>query len=83
MTPSAAPYRLPHGAPLSDAQAAHLLTRAAAGEPLTWAPVRQGAAWTLAHLATLSAAQRREHAQRVHRTAQLLAGHPVPAVLTA
>lgn len=74
---------LHHGATLSPAQAAHLLTRAAQGEPLTHAPVKEGSTWTLAHLATLSVAQQLEHARRVNLTADLLAGAPVPAALTA
>lgn len=77
------PRTLYHGDPLSPAQAAHLLTRAAAGEVLTHAPVKSGEGWTLAHLATLSAAQHREHARRVRLTADLLDGHPVPAALLA
>lgn len=80
---SAAPYRLTHGAPLSEAQAAQLLTRAALGEALNFAPVKAGHLWTLAHVATLNAAQRTEHARRVSLAAQLLAGHSVPAQICA
>lgn len=82
-TPSAAPYRLPHGAALTDAQAAHLLTRAAQGEALNWAPVKTGPRWVLAHVATLSPAERADHARQVRLTADLIAGRAVPALLKA
>lgn len=74
---------LRHGAPLNPAQAAHLLHRAAAGEALTHAPVKSGEAWTLAHMATLTPAQQREHARRVQLTADLLEGLHIPAALSA
>ena len=80
---SAAPYRLAHGSTLSEAQAVQVLTRTAQGEPLDFAPIRHGHLWTLAHLATLSAAERAEHARRVQLAAQVLSGSPLPARLTA
>jgi hypothetical protein len=82
-TPSAAPYRLSHGSPLNDAQAAQLITRTAQGEALNFAPVRAGHLWILAHLATLTAAERSEHARRVHLAARLLDLGSVPAALSA
>lgn len=78
-----APYRLPHGSPLTDAQAAQLLTRAAQGEALTFAPVKRGHLWVLAHLATLSAPERAQLARRVQLAAQLLDFGSVPALLSA
>lgn len=83
MPPSAASYRLHHGAPLNDAQAAQLITRTAQGEALNFAAVRRGSFWVLAHLATLSAAERAEFARRVTLAAQLLDTSTVPALLTA
>lgn len=80
---SAAPYRLTHGATLTSAQAAHLLTRAASGEALSFAPVKRGPLWVLAHLATLSAAERSEYARRLALTADLLGGLSVPAAINA
>lgn len=82
-TPSAAPYRLPHGSPLSDAQAAQLITRAAQGEALNFAPVKRGPLWVLAHLAALTPAERVELARRVTLAAQLLDLGTVPALMTA
>ena len=82
-TLSAAPYRLGHGSPLTQAEAAQLLTRAAAGEALQLAPVKRGHRWALAHLQTLSAADLSAYRARVELTAQLLAGGTVPALMTA
>jgi hypothetical protein len=76
-------YRLTHGSALSEGEAAHLITRAAQGEALTFAPVKVGHRWALAHLATLSAAQVAAHAHRVSLTARLLDGLTVPAHLIA
>lgn len=76
-------YRLTHGAPLTDAQAAQLLTRTALGEPLNWAPVKTGQRWSLAHVVTLSAQQLDEHRERVSRCAQLLNGTPPAAAFIA
>lgn len=83
MTPSAAPYHLTHGQALSEGEAAHLLTRAALGEPLTYAPVKVGPRFILAHLATLTPAQLAQHAGRVSRRAQVQGGLTVPAQITA
>ena len=77
------PYRLAHGSALSEGEAAQLITRAAAGEALTWAPVRRGTAWVLAHLHTLTAQERAQHARRVTLAAQVLDGCTTPARLTA
>lgn len=82
-TPSAAPYRLTHGSPLSDAQAAQLITRTAQGEALNFAPVKHGHRWVLAHLATLTAAQRADFARRVLLAGQLLDARTVPAQISA
>lgn len=82
-THSAAPYRLTHGSPLSDAQAAQLITRTAQGEALNFAPVKYGHRWVLAHLSTLTAAQRADLARRVLLAGQLLDACTVPALLTA
>ncbi|WP_104991628.1 hypothetical protein [Deinococcus sp. NW-56] len=76
-------YRLAHGAPLSEGEAAQLITRAALGEALPWAPVKEGPRYRLAHLATLTPQQLAQHAGRVSRCAQVLRGSPVPAALTA
>lgn len=76
-------YRLSAGAALTDAQAAQLLTRAAQGEALNWAPVKTGPGWKLAPLYTLTAAQLAQHRERVSRCREVLDGLTVPAQLTA
>lgn len=81
--PAPAPYRRTHGQTLSEGEAAHLITRAASGEPLTHAPVKRGPAWVLAHLATLTPAERAAHAQRITQAARVLSGAATPAHLTA
>ncbi|CAM3886826.1 hypothetical protein [Deinococcus frigens] len=78
-----APYRLTHGQAISEGEAAHLITRAAQGEAMTYAPVKHGHAWALAHLATLTPSERAQHAQRVRDAAALLAGLSIPAALSA
>ena len=65
-------YTLHHGAALSPAEAAHLLARAAQGDALTHAPVKEGTGYVLAHLATLSAQQLAAHRAQVLQLAQRL-----------
>jgi len=80
-TPSAAPYRLTHGAPLSPAEAAHLLTRAAQGEQLTHAPVKADHGYRLAHVATLTEQQRQQHRDQVAQFAQVLGSFNAASLL--
>lgn len=84
-TRSAEPYRLPVGFQLSSAEAAHLLTREAAGERLPCIPLRTPAGYVLALRLTLTPAEREKHRERVTRAAQVLSGLPEPlsAALTA
>ncbi len=76
-------YRLPHGSPLSDAEAAQLITRTAQGEALTFAPVKAGRAWVLLHLTTLSPLEREDFTRRVQLAAQFLDGAAQPQPLSA
>ena len=78
-----APYHLPHGSPLSDAQAVQIITRAAQGEALDFAPVRSGAAWVLLHLGTLTPCERAAFTRRVQLAAQFLDGAASSKPLTA
>jgi len=70
-----------HGSPLSPAEAAHLLTRAAQGEDLTHAPVKAGMGYHLAHVATLTEQQRQQHRDQIARFAAALATFSAPSLL--
>lgn len=74
-------YRRRHGDLLSDAEVAHLLTRAATGERLTHGPVWTPTGYRLAHLATLSAEQRADLARRVRAVTAALNTFAAPALL--
>jgi len=70
-----------HGSPLSPAEAAHLLTRAAQGEHLTHAPVKAETGYTLAHVATLTEQQRQQHRAQVAHFAAALSTFSAPSLL--
>ena len=73
-------YRHTHGAALSAAEAAHLLTRAAQGEAMTHAPVKEGSRYHLAHVATLSEEQRQRYRAQVQQVAAALALFTAPSL---
>lgn len=66
------PYTKQPGEVLTHAEAAHLIIREAQGEKLSAVPVRQGGAYQLAQVGTLTPAQRAEHRAQVAQVAAYL-----------
>lgn len=73
-------YTRRHGDALSQAEAAHLLTRAAQGEHLTHAPVKADHGYRLAHVATLTEQQRQAYRAQVAQLARLLDPFTAPGL---
>jgi hypothetical protein len=73
-------YVLPLGSLLTDAEAAHLLTREAAGELLPAVPHRTAAGYVLTARAALTLADLGAHARRVAEVRELLAPYRLPAL---
>jgi len=69
--PHASYFRRP-GDVLTPAEAAHLLTRAAAGEALPCLPVKTAKGWTLQSTAALDDTQLRAHRERLNAVAAVL-----------
>ncbi len=81
-TPTASPsaYRLPAGSPLTPAEAAHLLTREAAGERLPAVPHRTPAGYVLTPRAALTLSDLEQHTHRVRAVRDALAPYRLPAL---
>ena len=69
--PRSSYFRRP-GDALTSAEAAHLLTRAAAGEVLPCLPVKTAKGWTLQSTAALDTTQLRAHRERLNAVAAVL-----------
>ena len=78
LSPSA--YLLRPGSLLTPAEAAHLLTREAAGETLPSVPHKTAAGYALTSRAALSLADLRAHAERVRSLREFLEPYMLPAL---
>lgn len=78
LSPSA--YFLPAGSLLTPAEAAHLITREAAGETLPSIPHKTPAGYVLTPRAALTLAELRQHAERVREVRNMLEPYQRPAL---